>query len=79
MKMSVRRVALLATLLAPASAFAHPGHEGDHDFTWTFSHLVDHPLATLSCFALIATGALIAWRLATWAERAAPAPVRSRN
>ncbi len=69
MKNRLRRVLLTATVLAPVSAFAHPGHDGDHDFTWTFSHLAAYPLATLGCFALIAAGAFAAWRIATWLER----------
>jgi hypothetical protein len=38
-----------ATLTAPAALLAHPGHDGDHDFTWDFSHLAAHPFATLLC------------------------------
>ena len=69
---SLRRPALFFVLLsAPLSAFAHPGHDGDHDFTWTFSHLAAHPLATLGCFLLIGAGALAAWQIAQWSERSA--------
>jgi hydrogenase/urease accessory protein HupE len=72
---TLRRPAFVAAAFAaPLSAFAHPGHDGDHDFTWTFSHLVAHPLATLGCLALIAIGACVAWRIARWSEH--PATVR---
>lgn len=39
----------------PAALLAHPGHDGDHDFTWDFSHLLAHPVATLFCTAVLAT------------------------
>lgn len=42
-------VLTLAALTAPAALLAHPGHDGDHDFTWDFSHLAAHPFATLFC------------------------------
>lgn len=43
----------LAPLILPVALLAHPGHDGDHDFTWDFSHLVQHPLATLFCAAVL--------------------------
>jgi hypothetical protein len=51
-----RRYALTSlALAAPAALLAHPGHDGDHDFTWDFSHLVAHPVATLLCAAVLGT------------------------
>jgi hypothetical protein len=51
-----RRFALTSiALAAPAALLAHPGHDGDHDFTWDFSHLVAHPVATLLCAAVLGT------------------------
>ncbi len=51
-----RRFALASiTLATPASLLAHPGHDGDHDFTWDFSHLLAHPVATLFCAAVLGT------------------------
>ncbi len=51
-----RRFALASlALAAPAALLAHPGHDGDHDFTWDFSHLAAHPFATLFCAAVLAT------------------------
>jgi len=42
-----------AFLATAALAQAHPGH-GDHDFTWDFTHLATHPVATFLCFGLFA-------------------------
>lgn len=51
-----RRFALTSIALAtPAALLAHPGHDGDHDFTWDFSHLLAHPVATLLCAAVLGT------------------------
>ena len=39
-----RVLGLIATVLAlPATAFAHPGHEG-HELTWDFGTGAMHPL-----------------------------------
>ena len=46
-------VLTFATLTAPAALFAHPGHDGDHDFTWDFSHLAAHPVATFFCATVL--------------------------
>lgn len=64
MKSAPRLSALLATaaLVAPLTALAHPGHDGDHDFTWEFSHLVAHPIATLACLAVLAAASWAIWR-----------------
>lgn len=51
-----RRLLLLAALLAPVLAQAHPGHDGDHDFEWDTAHFAAHPLATLLCLSVLATG-----------------------
>lgn len=48
-------VTALALTLAPAAALAHPGHDGDHGFTWDFSHLAAHPLATIACLTVLCT------------------------
>jgi hydrogenase/urease accessory protein HupE len=64
-----RSLAPFAAFLALASlAHAHPGHDGDHEVTWEFSHLVAHPLATLMCLAVIAAGAGLAWLLVRRAQ-----------
>lgn len=49
--MKAPRLFTLASLAlaAPAALLAHPGHDGDHDFTWDFSHLLAHPFATFFC------------------------------
>ncbi|MBL9187680.1 MAG: hypothetical protein JNK23_09395 [Opitutaceae bacterium] len=65
MKTSVR-LALAAFVSAPWLR-AHPGHDGDHGLTWEFTHLAEHPLATLGWAALglavIAAGWWFARRL----------------
>lgn len=64
MKSSRLRYLLLAGLfVAPALAHAHPGHDGDHEFVWDFDHFASHPLATLTCAALIVGAGWLAWRL----------------
>jgi len=63
MKLSRLRYFLLAGLFAiPALARAHPGHDGEHDFEWDFGHFISHPLATLSCAAMIAGAGWLVWR-----------------
>lgn len=57
-----RKAALVAAIL-PIEAFAHPGHD-DPEVTWEFSHLVEHPVATLGCFLVIGLAAWAAWRMA---------------
>ena len=62
--MKLRRPLLLIALFAvPALAFAHPGHDGDHDFGWDFEHLVTHPVATLACAVVIGAAGWALWRL----------------
>jgi hydrogenase/urease accessory protein HupE len=38
-----------------AVARAHPGHDGHEggDFTWDFTHLASHPLATAACALMV--------------------------
>ncbi len=55
MKASPRLALAVSALATPAALLAHPGHDGDHDFTWDFSHLVAHPFATLFCAAVLGT------------------------
>jgi hydrogenase/urease accessory protein HupE len=56
--MKLRRPLLLIALFAvPALAFAHPGHDGDHDFGWDFGHLAAHPVATLACATVLVAAA----------------------
>ncbi|HVU23389.1 MAG TPA: HupE/UreJ family protein [Opitutus sp.] len=56
MKTLLRRCSLFVALLAPLSAFAHPGHDG-HDFTWDFSAGFAHPLTGVDhLLAMIAVG-----------------------
>lgn len=65
MKTTFRRLLSLAAAgsALAAVAHAHPGHEGHENggFTWDFSHLVSHPLATLGCVALLAVLGWAAW------------------
>jgi hydrogenase/urease accessory protein HupE len=69
------RSLLIATAFAaPALAYAHPGHDGDHDFVWDFGHLVSNPLATIAGVSLLAAAAwgvrrLVQSRPARKAER----------
>ena len=56
-------LSLAATLLFPALAQAHPGHDGDHDFVWDFGHLVANPLATIACLALLTAAGWGVWKL----------------
>lgn len=45
-----------ATFLASYGlSHAHPGHDG-HELTWDFSHLAEHPLATLGCATVLGVG-----------------------
>ena len=71
---SRRSLLFIALFAVPALAFAHPGHDGDHDFVWDFGHFVTHPLATFACIAVIAVAGWGVWRLvkspATKPERA---------
>jgi len=63
MKFPRLRFALLAGLLAfPALARAHPGHDGDHELVWDFDHLVSHPIATVTCIAVVAAAGWLVWR-----------------
>ena len=59
MKLPSARFAAIAFAFSAAVARAHPGHDGHEggDFTWDFSHLASHPLATAAC-ALIVVAAL---------------------
>ena len=41
---------------------AHPGHDG-HELTWDFSHLTAYPVATITCFALLAGAGCAGWLL----------------
>ena len=45
-----------AAFALPALAHAHPGHDGDHDFVWDYTHLTAHPLATLLCGMVLTVG-----------------------
>lgn len=69
----LRRIfALVALVLAVApQAQAHPGHDG-HELTWDFSHLVEHPVATLLCLSVLAAAAWGFWRLARGAVARRP-------
>lgn len=53
MKFVPRRLPTAATafLVLASAARAHPGHEG-HELTWDFSHLAQHPFATIGCAAV---------------------------
>jgi hypothetical protein len=67
---SLRRIALaLAGFLAPLAAFAHPGHDGPHDFEWDFDHFVEHPFATIACLAVVGLAGWAAWKLVSAKKR----------
>ena len=52
-------VAVVTALASVARAHpGHDGHEGGGEFTWDFTHLVSHPLATLA-FVLLAGGTAV--------------------
>lgn len=55
MKLSSAHFAALAFAFSAAVARAHPGHDGHEggDFTWDFSHLASHPLATAACALIV--------------------------
>jgi hypothetical protein len=69
---------VLAALLAPALAQAHPGHDGDHELVWDFQHLASRPLATIECIVLVTAGAWGVWRLLK-ANLTGPRPQRIRR
>jgi hypothetical protein len=48
-----RSLMIATAFTIPALAHAHPGHDGDHDFVWDFSHLASNPVATVACVALL--------------------------
>lgn len=75
--MTPRRLSPVLVALTLASiAHAHPGHGDDHDFTWDFAHMVDHPAATLITFAAVATVTWVVWRLFRRANAAADQSLR---
>lgn len=49
-------------VFSAALAHAHPGHDG-HELTWDLSHLADHPMATVACFAIVTVASFVGWRL----------------
>jgi hydrogenase/urease accessory protein HupE len=62
--MKTRAILAVAALLSAAAsvASAHPGH-GDHDFTWDFDHLVEHPVATIAWLGIFAGATWVVARL----------------
>jgi hypothetical protein len=57
--------------MSMATLYAHPGHPG-HDgdeLVWELSHLAAYPVATVVCFAVLGTGAVVAWQLARRRQR----------
>lgn len=80
MKSAPRLPILLAAaaLVAPLTALGHPGHDGDHDFTWEFSHLVEHPIATLACVAVLAAAGWAIWRATRSPDRRAAKNPRTK-
>jgi hydrogenase/urease accessory protein HupE len=65
-------LALLAFCAAFAPlASAHPGH-GDHDFTWDFRHLVEHPVATIAWLGIFAGATWAVARLVRASRTARP-------
>jgi hypothetical protein len=70
---------LAATVfVVPVLAHAHPGHDGDHDFVWEFSHLTSHPLATLAWVPLLVTAGWGVWRFLKSRSAAKSQPVKRR-
>lgn len=57
------RLLALTAALAPLTALAHPGHDGDHGLEWDFGHLAEHPLATLTCVLVLGAIGWTAWRM----------------
>ena len=54
-------VLMLLCLLTTVSAQAHPGHDGHEDggdFTWTYSHVTAHPVASVLWVAAVV---LLVW------------------
>lgn len=54
-------VLMLLCLLTTVSAQAHPGHDGHEDggdFTWTYSHVTAHPVASALWVAAVV---LLVW------------------
>lgn len=67
---SLRLVAPTAVFLATAAlAQAHPGHDG-HNFTWDFTHLVDHPDTTILFIGVLGAVAWGVWKIFTAAPDA---------
>jgi hypothetical protein len=64
MKTSLCRAWVLsaAFVVTAALARAHPGHDG-HDLTWDFSHLAQHPFATIGCAAVVGAGVCVIMQL----------------
>jgi hypothetical protein len=58
--------AVVAVLVGAGAVRAHPGHEG-HELTWEFSHLAQHPVATIGCAAV--AGAAVALLAQVWRRR----------
>jgi len=60
MKISPSRlgVAVIGFLWAASGVSAHPGHDG-HELTWDFSHLAQHPFATMGCAAVVGAGVAV--------------------
>jgi urease accessory protein len=71
-----RLLAVAALVALPALAQAHPGHDGDHDFVWDFSHFAEHPLATMACGILVAAAGWGAWRLLKAKPAAKPVRIK---
>lgn len=73
----LRRIPSLLVPFAASAAVAraHPGHEG-HELTWDFQHLVQHPLATGFCLAVVAGMSWVVWKLLRRASAAADHSLR---
>ena len=72
----VRSLLLASAFAIPALAHAHPGHDGDHELVWEFSHLASHPLATLACVTVLAGAVWGTWRLFKARPTAKSQPVK---
>ena len=82
MKTSARRASAFGTAFLSVVTIvqAHPGHD-DHELTWDFAHLVEHPLATAGCVALvgIALAVIVGWHRRRTSDQSAATVSADRN
>jgi hypothetical protein len=61
MQTALRRWLTVVALFAAPLAQAQPGHVGSDDFELGFDRLAAYPVATMLCFAVLATGGWVVW------------------